>query len=578
MSLIFGVVDGAGITEYYGEKAIREFALSSTIEQITDHKFCIMNGVRLWSSKQILIQFGGIYAAFAGRCYNATALAQKQSNKVDISNPEHIVEVLAKGFLAEGDHFLKQIDGAFSLAIYQSSEKRLTLINDLFGFYPLFYSVGKSAIAFCNEYEPLLQLPFVDKAINQRAVADILKFGLVTGNRTLLSGIQQMPPATVLTYDASGLQMNTYSPQNHPEPIKVTLQEASRQLATLVSEAVAKRIVNFENVTADISGGIDTRLIVSSMTPELRSKVRFETMVTPPLTADTDRDVIVARQIAEALNIPLHIGRYNFWDSDFGPDYYRNWRQDRYDYQHIKGLFGGEFMNGDAIHFLSDHFLQYINGLYKPAQTTFCGDDFETCLHPNFISFIQDTLPPTEEELRQAASPRLQMMQAYSRSFFTNIYGGTRSLWVQPFTFLTKVDTPFLDASVIKYLLKLPSDFLGGEQPHPLHENLFRVHFNTLNTIPTTSMMALSENSCVLSTNLGVEAKNMRTIKTTTYKQKVAGNKSASLFKFFSYDHFIQIAQQPDSVFVNVLLDLSAWLEYTESNIINNLYQHKQQP
>jgi hypothetical protein len=578
MSLVFGVFDSTGSALNSCHDAVKEFALSSPVEQITDHKYCLLNGVRLWSSRQTVIQFDGIYAAFAGRCYNVKALSQKLKYTVEVLDEEHIVEVLVKGYLEYGFEFLKEIDGAFSLVVFQSKEMRLTLINDWYGFYPLFYSVGQSAIAFCSEYEPLLKLPFVDKSINKHAIADIVRYGLVTDSKTLLTGVQQLSPGSVLTFDENGTTIKTYVAEPHPEPGNITLQAATKQLSELISSAVKKRIVNYDKVTADLSGGIDTRLIVSSMTPELRSKVHFETMVTPPLTADTDRDVIIARQIAEHLGLKLNVGRYNFWDNDFGPEYYGNWRQGRYYHQHMKGLYGGEFLNGDALHFLSENYLSLVNGNRANPTTAFNGIPLNQILAKDFFDEVQSESIGTTQEIGQKLPARLSMMQVYSRSFFTNIYGGARSLWVQPFTFLTKVDTPFLDAQLINYLLLLPTEFLCGDKKHIIHESLFRFYFSNLNSIPTTSDMALFKDSCVSYSNKGVEAKNMRTIKTAAFSSKFAESKSAPIFDLFSYDYYLHTMQLPNPTFIDSILDLSAWLDYAEHMVANNFSKSEPLP
>jgi hypothetical protein len=559
---VFLIVTGIALNSCHD--AVKEFALSSPVEQITDHKYCLINGVRLWSSRQTVIHFDGIYAAFAGRCYNVKALSQKLKNKVEVLDDDHIVEVLVKGFLEYGFEFLREIDGAFSLVVFQSKEMRFTLINDWYGFYPLFYSVGQSAIAFCSEYEPLLKLPFVDKSINKHAIADIVRYGLVTDSKTLLTGVQQLSPGSVLTFDENGTTIKTYVAEPHPEPGNITLQAATKELSELIANAVKKRIVNYEKVTADLSGGIDTRLIVSSMTPELRGKVHFETMVTPPLTADTDRDVIIARQIAEHLDLKLNVGRYDFWDHDFGPEYYAQWRQGRYYHQHMKGLYGGEFLNGDALHFLSENYLSLVSGNRANPTTAFNGMPLNQILAKDFFDEVQSESIGTTQETGQKLPGRLSIMQVYSRSFFTNIYGGSRSLWVQPFTFLTLVDTPFLDNALIKYILRLPQELLNGMTIHLLHENLFRTYFTELNHIPTSSAAGLELNSCLTHTLIGEDPKKHRSLKYIRCADEISGRKPLDLEQYFEKGLLERINFSANSSITNILLDLSAWMKYID--------------
>jgi hypothetical protein len=554
MSLLFGILDPVNINTNKYERAKNLFKITDSLETVTDHKNISFHSVRLWANKPVVKEFDNHYVAFSGRCYNTIKLAEKLKGEVFIADLEDPCEIIAKGVLTKGTGFLQEVDGAFSIAIYSAAEQQLTLANDRYGFYPLFISENGQSVGFCNEYEPLLQLPFTDKSIDKESLAEFLVYGLIPNNNTLVKGITQLRAGSVFIHDGLKSIVSSYLRLNKIKKHRVTIAEAGNDIAHLLQKAVDKRANYSNHVSADISGGLDTRLIICCLNKEQRQKIEFVTKVTPPLTSNNDRDVIIAKQIAAELNLNFKVEYFNYWDTNFGAHYFSNWREDRYHHQHIKGLYGGEFLNGDAKNFLSPNYTELIGGGLTKKDKTFYGQPISEIIQ---FKYNQLNIDPPKNVLEE-------IIHSFSSSFFTNIYGGANSLWVHPFTFLTKIDTPFLDAELIDYIIALPNEYLSGGEEHPIHHQLFKHHFNELNHVPTCSVIGKLENPIIPGLDSGLEPKLFRPVNNKTILEKLIADKSHPLYDYINRNSFTGHNHETNTAFT----DLAAWLEYYKQLIV----------
>jgi hypothetical protein len=554
MSLLLGIFDPVNINSNKYERAKTLFKISDSLETVTDNNNIIMHSVRLWANKSVVKKFDSHYFGFSGRCYNTSKLVEKIKRDVHIVDQEDACEVIAKGILSKGVSFLQEVDGAFSVAIYSTTEQQLILANDRYGLYPLFISENGNNVGFCNEYEPLLQLPFTDKSIAEESLAEFLVYGLIPNKNTLIRGITQLHAGSIFIHDGYKSKVSSYLNLNKAKKKNVSIIDASSDIAEILKKAVNKRASYSSHVSADISGGLDTRLIISCLSKQQRQKIQFITKVTKPLTSNNDRDVMIAKQIAEELNLNLKVEYFNYWDTDFGVHYFSNWREDRYYHQHIKGLYGGEFLNGDAKKFLSPNYIKRIGGELTSWDKTFYGRSLADIVQ--FKLYPLDSRPPT--------NVTEEIIYSFSSSFFTNIYGGANSLWVHPFSFLTKIDTPFLDAELLDYLIELPNEYLTGQKEHPIYDQLFRKHFTELNHVPTCSVISELENSIMPSLSSGFEPKLFRLINNKTILKKLIDDKTHPFYNYIKRRMFTKRNHESNSA----LTDLAAWLEYYQKLVI----------
>lgn len=583
MSLILGIYSLTSQPSFTDEfqKVIDEFSLQGkrNIKNYYSGNLYIASHQPFPVNYDAINQFDdGIIIALSGRLYGIEGPEKKNISDLDAllfyDNPSNYIKSL---YLNKSMEKLKSIDGAFAFSLYDRKNERLILANDSFGQYPLFYISDNEYIIFCNEYEPLTRINDRILNIDNDALAEYFVFDGVLWNKTLHRDIKPVTPGTILSFFGSIPKKIHYDRLPVWINQEITPKKAASELSVIIKKAVNKRVnPPFNNIRIDLSGGLDTRLILSCLSQNERSRIAFQSFITPPLNESNDQDVMIAKLLAEKLKLKLSISSFTDWDDEFSPAYFHQWRAKTEAVSVVKGLFGGEFLNGDCFRFIPSETLEFIqnahfpkeqlfNLLYRPASSfekaktgipaeLFSAHTMKNCVNP------YNSLYRLLSEYQTENKSLLYAYFLFSKSFFTKLYGGTRGLWAQPYTFLTKVDTPFLDHALLRYLLTLPPAYLSGRGDHVLYNLLYRDYFSELNDIPSISSLSQTEGNCINFLTSGTEPKSCRQIKYNKVLSILTEDKPYWFKTFFNKDAIDKTMKDPDNKVTQAIIDLLALL------------------
>jgi len=169
-----------------------------------------------------------------------------------------------------GQDFLANVNGIFSAAVYDRTVHELTLMNDRFGFRPLYWRRADSGFAFAGEVKALLACPGVSVEIDPTAVDEWVSFGYLLGTRTWIKGIHLLPPATIMRVGKSGRTQTSYwswhdikQPDSLPGESEIVERLGQLWIAAIRRRVDDKRLGQF------LSGGLDSRAILAAL-PETR--------------------------------------------------------------------------------------------------------------------------------------------------------------------------------------------------------------------------------------------------------------------------------------------------------------------
>ncbi|UIP01466.1 hypothetical protein Hbl1158_15120 (plasmid) [Halobaculum sp. CBA1158] len=117
-------------------------------------------------------------------------------------------EALFERVLADPGETLRGLEGPFALAAVDAADGRVVIATDKAGSRPCYYATSRG-LAFASGLSPLVTtLP--DPTVDARAVGNLLAYGAVLGERTVLDGIAALPPATYLAYEADEATATRY--------------------------------------------------------------------------------------------------------------------------------------------------------------------------------------------------------------------------------------------------------------------------------------------------------------------------------------------------------------------------------
>ncbi len=212
---------------------------------------------------------GTIAVLLNGEIYNFQALRAELEGRGHRFRSQTDTEVIAHLYEDEGPEGIARLDGMFALALWDDRARQLVLARDRPGKKPLYYYRNGPVMAFASEIPALLEWQGVDRRFNPRAVPLYLTYGYVPCPETFYACIRQLPPASYLVLrDGQIHGPVSYWGLAFPqagEELRVDGGEAGRQIRTLLTEAVRKRLVADVPLGAFLSGGIDSSIVVALM-------------------------------------------------------------------------------------------------------------------------------------------------------------------------------------------------------------------------------------------------------------------------------------------------------------------------
>ncbi|MFT0631288.1 N-acetylglutaminylglutamine amidotransferase [Pseudomonas sihuiensis] len=176
-------------------------------------------------------------------------------------------EVLLKGYHAWGEKLLPKLNGMFAFAVWERDKQSLFIARDRLGVKPLYMSRTGERLRFASSLPALLQGGDIAKTLDAVALNHYLNFhAVVPAPRTILAGVEKLPPATWMRIDADGKveQKTWWTLQFGPQGDEAGygLEEWRDQVLHTMREAVAIRQRAAVDVGVLLSGGVDSSMLV----------------------------------------------------------------------------------------------------------------------------------------------------------------------------------------------------------------------------------------------------------------------------------------------------------------------------
>jgi len=222
----------------------------------------------------------GVIAVCNGEIDNHRELGRWLAERGRPVQQETDVAVIPGLYLELGEAFAARLIGAFAIAVWDSRNRRLTLVRDRTGERPLFYARNRNEIIFATEIAALVAHGSLPVSLDQEALRKYLQFGIFPSPDTPFSEIRKVAPGELIQFDMGGMRRKSYWRWQITETTKrpSSLDTFDKTFRTAISRQ--------SDVDVDfgvfLSGGIDSSLVsavVRSLHPKRPLKaytLRFE--------------------------------------------------------------------------------------------------------------------------------------------------------------------------------------------------------------------------------------------------------------------------------------------------------------
>ncbi|MGH9387891.1 MAG: asparagine synthase-related protein [Vicinamibacterales bacterium] len=207
----------------------------------------------------------GPTAVFHGVLYNEGALRRQ----VGEAGPTDSVPVLIAALYSRyGVEFVDRLEGEFCAAVVDPDRQRVCFATDPIGNYPVYWRVDHEGGVFSSDLSALLRATPAATRLDLRAVADYLTIGAVLGDKTLVEGVQELDPGTLLLYDARQSIVTLRSYVRIETFFEGKATDKSEYLEAVEAEftqAVNRAASASQPVGLSLSGGLDSRAILGAV-------------------------------------------------------------------------------------------------------------------------------------------------------------------------------------------------------------------------------------------------------------------------------------------------------------------------
>jgi len=412
----------------------------------------------------------------------------------ELEKEKILYDGLIKEYVKNGYIDIRKLNGEFNIILYDRDKNRIIIQNDRWGFRELYYYQDKNIFIFAPEVKALLCNPFYQKDINEQSIADFISCGYVLGDKTLLSGINQFPPASIISVDPQGFKINSLKFSYEITEEAIDFNTCIDKSFYLLEKSVIRRVRDKEKIALTLSGGLDSRIVAGILA---KNKIKFDSFTFGEKEGKISRKVI--SQIPFGSNtvikpdgddIPKY-GEWAVWKTDglvnfqALPTFYGGLISYINPYDILLGGFVGDLILGGS--FINEQPIVNNNQLMKKFSKLIGADEISEVFHylfdhdwlENIQHYCEKSIIEEYDGIRKCSTNSEIVKDLYviltrcRKSYNINRglvgHSGTEEYYV------------FFDNEFFDFVFALP---LGVRANHRLYIEIFKRYFPGLSKIP----------------------------------------------------------------------------------------------
>ena len=211
-----------------------------------------------------------------GEIYNYLELRQQleESGSAPMWRGHSDTEILLACIEAWGlERTLKASVGMFALAVWDRTQRTLSLARDRLGEKPLYYGWQNGVFLFGSELKALTIHPTFEHRIDRDALALLLRHNYIPAPYSIWQGISKLPPGMRLTLSEGQREVvpvaywsfSKVAEAGQRNPVALNSADMTDELERVLREAVAGQMLADVTLGALLSGGVDSSTIVALM-------------------------------------------------------------------------------------------------------------------------------------------------------------------------------------------------------------------------------------------------------------------------------------------------------------------------
>ena len=244
--------------------------------------------------------------AYNGEVYNFAEIRHELEAEGRGFRSGSDTEVVLEACEAWGvERAVSQFIGMFAFALWDTRDRRLTLVRDRLGIKPLYWGRSGGVRFFGSQPKAFLDHPGWRPEVDRDALAAYLRYAYVPAPHSIFRGVEKLEPGTIVEIDADGRER-----RRRYWDLRAIARDAARQrtvlddatavdaLDALLRDAVKRRMIADVPLGVFLSGGIDSSTVLALMQAQSDRPVKSFTIGFDEAGYDEARD---AKRVARHL-------------------------------------------------------------------------------------------------------------------------------------------------------------------------------------------------------------------------------------------------------------------------------------
>ncbi|WP_433298132.1 asparagine synthase (glutamine-hydrolyzing) [Pseudonocardia sp. CA-142604] len=202
---------------------------------------------------------------YSGETYNYRELRERLAATGRHFETSSDTEVLLQAHHTWGRrdprHAVRELNGMFAYALWDTTTRELTLVRDRLGIKPLYYYPTEHGVLFGSEPKAILTNTTTERVIDLDGLRRTLGF-VADPHNAVFRGMREVPPGYVVRVNRNGIQQLRYwqlADTGHTDDVPTTVQHVRE----LLDDTIQRQLISDVPLCTLLSGGLDSSALTA---------------------------------------------------------------------------------------------------------------------------------------------------------------------------------------------------------------------------------------------------------------------------------------------------------------------------
>tara|TARA_R110002049_G_scaffold147342_1_gene310152 strand:- start:121538 stop:123367 length:1830 start_codon:yes stop_codon:yes gene_type:complete len=180
-----------------------------------------------------------------------------EDGSYQIIKTEQQLSALIQAYRNHGYHFLRELNGSFSMSLFDSRNRITLLAIDRMGIEQMHYTTLSGQLYFSSSLKSLSNLPGVPKNILPQSIYNYFYFHCIPSPNTVFKDLYKLKPAEVLIFKNGSSSIDTYWTPEFSEKVSSSVETLKSDVRESI-DSTMKELSADPNSGSFLSGGTDS--------------------------------------------------------------------------------------------------------------------------------------------------------------------------------------------------------------------------------------------------------------------------------------------------------------------------------